>query len=284
MRKALAFLAVVSVASLALGAPSMDFPVTKDAGMDMNSPNANSGAAGQVRGAKATWWEDCSFYDWNTTEIEAYIAANGGMGMVAKVEFFIRPVALWARDETDPVNIGIGVYGLHSQNDWAEGDGTSIWNNYNWTEGTMAATRNYAQHDYTTAGGTLPPADTVACVPWVEPGGNPVELRDTRLRGIQNAVDFISPADRAGWAAAPYDIGVQLDPAMVNDLLTNPINRGIILFEYDDLGHPDENWQVYMRDQGNQPDPYIRVTLVPEPASMLLIAVGGVGALLRRRR
>jgi hypothetical protein len=284
MRKALAFLAVVSVASLALGAPSMDFPVARDSAFDMNNPNANAGAAGQARGAKATWWENSSWYDWDTTEIEAYIAANGGMGMVAKVEFFIRPVTLWARDETDPANIGIGVYPLLSQNDWAEGDGPSTGGAYNWTEGTLACTRNYAGHDYTTVGGTLPPADTVACVPWVEPGGNAVEIRDTRLRGPKNLVDFISPVDRAGWAAAPYDIGVVLDPAFVADLLTNPINRGIILWEYDDLGHPDENWGVYLSEQGNQPDPYIRVTLVPEPASMLLIAVGGVGALLRRRR
>lgn len=276
-----AFLAVVSVASLALGAPSMDFPATKDTGMDMNNANGNAGAAGMVRGAKATWRENSSWYDFNTTEIEAYIAANGGMGMVQKVEFFIRPATLWARpDDTT----GIKVFGIQSQNDWAEGDGGSIWNNYNWTEGSLAATVNYAQHDYTTVGGTLPPADGPGCVPWVDVGGTQRTIRDSQMWPIQNANDFISPADRAGWAAAPYDIGVVLDPAMVADLLTNPLNRGIILWELVDLGHPDENWQVYMRDQGNQPDPYIRVTLIPEPASMLLIAVGGVGALLRRRR
>jgi len=282
MRNALAFLAVVCVASMAFGQIG-DFDVSKDNGADMNAPDGNAGVAGQVRGAKNPWMEDTSWYGFDKEEIAAWIAANGGNAAVVKVEFCIRPSSLWGRDAADPDNVGIHVYGLKLAFDWDEGDGNNMWGTFNWTEGTGASTYNHSSAVYTTAGGTAPPAH-VGSVPWTDAGGTPRNnVADPNLWPIRNANDFISPADRDGWAANPYDICVELDPAFWMDLIYEGDNRGIILWDLENLPHPDENWQVYMKDQDNQPNPHLLVH-IPEPASMLLIAVGGVGALLRRRR
>ena len=193
-------------------------------------------------------------------------------------------MTLWGRDAADPDNVGIHVYGLKLEHDWAEGDGNNMWGSFNWTEGTAASTYREAACVYTTAGGTLPPAHTAACVPWTDQNGVARNnIADSNLWPIRNANDFISPADRDGWTANPYDICVELDPVFWQDLIYEENNRGIILWDLENLPSPDENWMVYFKDQAGQPNPHL-VIHIPEPASMLLITVGGVGALLRRRR
>ena len=79
-----------------------------------------------------------------------------------------------------------------------------------------------------------------------------------------------------------YQTGVVLDPPLVQDLLTNSQCQGIRTWS----NVADYNHQTYLRGQWGMPGvaPILRVCAVPEPATMLLIAVGGFGMLLRRKR
>ena len=284
MRNALViFAAVALVVSIGVAAPVMDFNVIKDTGNDHGSRNANAGAAGTVRGAKNPWMEDTSYYDWDTAAIEDFINANGGVGMIAKVEFYLMPVTCPGQG----TNVGINVFALQSGNDWAEGDGGSIWPAFNWSgPGGPAATYNNAQ-GYWRWNDAGTPADTsddfkeddpTQTLPWTNPvGGAAVGGVDhSSLRPIQNSLDW-DPGDVGG-----VYYGVVLDPAVYLDIIQNPLNRGIILWDLLDAPHPDENWQANMRESGLPA--YLRVTMVPEPASLLLIGLGGLGVLLRKKR
>lgn len=289
MKKALVLLVVLSMTSWAMGAPAMSFPVNRDAGQDMGSSDANSGAATMVRGAKATWREDSSFYDWDTAAIESFIGANGGTAMVSKVVFGVYPGTLWGRDLVNPDTVGIKVYGLQSQTDWMEGNGTSIWTNWNWTLGTAAVTENRAQAMWRWNDGGTPGITTddfkeldPMSQDWIDVGGTARDLRDPQMWPIQNAKDLIAPA--AGWAVGT-PVEVDLDPAFVADLLGNGMNRGIVLWENADLPHPDDNWQAHMKEWGGGARAaYIRVEMIPEPATMVLLGLGGLGMLIRRKR
>jgi hypothetical protein len=75
--------------------------------------------------------------------------------------------------------------------------------------------------------------------------------------------------------------GVVLDPPLVQDLLLNPQARGIRTWG----NLADYNHNAYLNGQwGDICTPILRVCAVPEPATMLLIAAGGFGLLLRRKR
>lgn len=285
MRNALVLFTVVAlVASVAIAAPVEEFIVTKDTGNDQNSGNANAGAAQAVRGAKNPWKEDTSYYDWeNSQEISDWIDANGGRAMVQKVEFCIRPVTLWGRHDPDPDTVGIHVYGLQLTVDWAEGDGTSIWPAFNWTKRGPAATFNHCQSFYDDVDDTPASGDEVLgldAIQWTDKDGIARgNVADSNLWPIRNANDLIAPVQ--------WDSGyvcVELDPAFWEDILDNELNRGIILWDMEDCPHPDENWQVYMKEQGAGYEPLLKVTMIPEPASLALLAIGGVAALIRRKR
>lgn len=267
-------LSIVAVLLLAVSFGSADivqnFLVSRDGGNDQNN-YANAGAAGQVRGAKNPWDEDTSYYDWNTEDIDTWIDTNGGRANVLSIDFFLKPVTCPGVGTT----IGIQVFGLHSNNDWVEGAGTSIWTSYNWPEGAPAATYQYAQ-TYWTLVGTTKTLDTVNSVRWNN--GSNVSLGSTSLRGIRNSLDW-DPGD----VNNTY-YSVALDTAFWTDMLDNEKNRGIILWDENNIPG-DENWEAYMRESAAGANAaYLQVTIVPEPVTMALVTMGAVSVLLKRRR
>lgn len=278
--KSLSVVAVLLlVASFASADITQSFVVNRDSGMDMGAPNANAGAAGQVRGAKATWKEDASWYDWDPAPIDAYIAANGGSGSVAKIEFFLKTAS------TTPGNVsgkGIQVWTLRSGNDWVEGSGGDIWTNFNWPADTAAVTCNYAQ-EYWTMSGTYKVVDTTRSIPWTNPvSGAATDIRNANVLGLRNSVDWTP-----GIGSLPGWYSVQLDTAFWQELLdrmANPNTRGLILFDLNDAGE-NPNWEAYMRENaGGANAAYLQVTMIPEPATLGLIAFGAVTMLLKKRR
>lgn len=283
MKKLLVMSVVLATATWVLAA-DMQFAVNRDAGNDMNAVHTSGGADPNVRGAKNPWDEDTSYYDWDTAAVDAWINANGGRAQVASVEFFIKPYTCPGQGTT----VGIQVFTLQSQNDWAEGDGTAYnGGSWNWTQGTPSSTYSNAReywlvNDNGTPGDTsddFNQMDAAQTVPWLDAGGTARSINATQLRGMQNSVDW-DPGD-----VGDVYYGVALDTAFWTDILDNANNRGIILWDELDAPNPDENWQVHMReDAGGANAAYLKVTMVPEPASMTLLVLGGLGVLLRKKR
>ena len=61
--------------------------------------------------------------------------------------------------------------------------------------------------------------------------------------------------------------------------MNNFVVRGIYTFDVDNVG---SNGEAYLSNAGTDLSP--RIQVIPEPASLLLVAFGGVGLLLRKKR
>ncbi|KPK79403.1 MAG: hypothetical protein AMJ81_13275 [Phycisphaerae bacterium SM23_33] len=72
-----------------------------------------------------------------------------------------------------------------------------------------------------------------------------------------------------------------LDDALLQDLLCNPNNRGLVVL---DLPPFDFNNKHCYTDDDPGKEPYLEIVCVPEPATMLVLAGGGLLVLLRKKR
>ena len=280
MEKGIVLLVVASLASAALGVPQMQFYVDRDNGFDENAVLADGGAESSVRGAKKSWREDVSAYGWDAEAISNWIAANGGMAAVQKVELFIMP-------KSDPLTgaAGIRVGAFYSQNDWVEGDGTHYnWGSLNWSEGTGAATYSYAETywKWTDDTHTAKEVDTALTKAWTDLAGNP--LPPGGDNGFDDAPTTWNSTNYFGQNGANAYSSVVVDMSLFEDLLDPDTTyaRGLYLADMNNSAG-NENWEVYMKEAGADKAAYLEVT-VPEPATMLLLGLGGLGVLIRRKR
>lgn len=284
--------AVGFCASLASADVAQNFFVTRDNSVDQNNKDNNLGAAFEdTRGAKQTYEEDSSFFDWNMPAVNSFIDTNGGVANVTGVKLFIKqnadPYSTLAPGST--TGKGIRVYLLRSTNDWAEGNGTTpwdpSWNNYsfNWTTDTAAATYNYAQCYQ--VGGVLDPTRSLR---WKNPDtgaeGDIASLYTNASPG-RNSLDW-TPG--LGALAEPERyIGVDLDTVFWQNLLdrtAHPEVHGVILWDYENVGGNNNWWLSTREDGGGGGGAYLEITMIPEPASMTLLAAGVLGLVSRRRR
>ena len=74
---------------------------------------------------------------------------------------------------------------------------------------------------------------------------------------------------------------VVLDDALFQDLLNNANNKGLVLYH---LPPADFNNKNIFTDDSVGNEPYIELVCVPEPATMLLMAAGGLFLVIRRKR
>jgi hypothetical protein len=252
--------------------------------------HSNEGGASAVR-IKAS---DHQWYgDWDTVCIEDWMANNpcppgwhyeATLNMVPHGGFTVGGAP-------NPFHIAA----VWSETDWVEGDGPEDFANFNWTNPTQnrAATYQYAQdlEDATNPGNPDPTA-----VNWVSPTLGACTFLGTflnqgdkfnwyghgwapwlnQVNSIQNSQDILmSDADVGNYVSAV------LDAALLQDLLANPNNRGLVVY---DLPPGDFNNKQVRTLEFAGSEPYIEIKCVPEPATMLLLIGGGLYALARRKR
>ena len=266
MRKALVILTVValfsSVASAQLFYPTRDAAINKES----SEKYASGGIVTQARAAKYRQHYMLMNFDWAAIEAAGLTYAD--------------PVYTLSMKSADDRLDGIRARILISENDvnTVVADGNCQFTNFSWTNPDVnpATTSQYAQtyamDDPLNPGTWIEdPAKCIGAWPWGDFDG----LRN--VAGQYNALPLVfgvkgvrSDVVLNDWWVAQIFTGQGMNG---NTL------QGIYTFDLDGAGN---NGEAYFSEAGTADSPYIQVT--PEPASLLLIAVGGIGLLLRKRR
>ncbi len=257
--------------------------------------HSNEGAnnVARIKASDHQWYGD-----WDMGAILEYMDCNPcPQGMYYEARLYVVPDAGeggWVPGAMNPVQIAA----VWSENDWVEGDAGRTYSNYNWTNPTenFAATEAYA-------GDTEDPnnpgnSDPVRAVPWVHPTRGVCTMMGTFLdysdksgtlpdpltpwqpwlgvcNSVRNSQDLMIDPDQTGVYHS-----VVLDAALFQDMLTNPNNRGLALYNLP----PDSfaNRNIRTREYVDS-EPYLDVVCVPEPATLLLLVSGGL-LMIRRKR
>ena len=266
---------LLCMASLAAAQQStMQFPVDRDNGIAGyedhdgygNPPEydkaleteefSNFGASIQVRARK--WNQHVVIMDWDTDAIKSFIAAN-----VDTTKPIAWTLNVWPR--TGP-KIDTPIETLESINDWAEGDGGLYgpdYQNFNWDPETKASTTNFAQTAMKEDDDGDYVLDVDNSLPWIDNDSGTGGINDNQY-GILNRPDHFTDGGRIpdyrntnlllmqDLEDAAIDgtyASVLLDNALVNAILNDPVNRGII-FGGGPPEQPflDDNWEIYTRE------------------------------------
>ncbi len=271
MRKILAaLLAVCLCATFAADASAaLDFPAIRDTGLSGHSTEVLVGLGQRYKTRSAKTYQHQSLFDFDVAAVQAYINANMPIGFTAQA-------TLTVYIASDPADAAVNVSAIQSVNDWVEGDGTGTSGPMLWTLGTADATTLYAQTLYTEPGG-VKTVDTVNSVPWTDGAGAVLNS----FRDIYDNPSLVNSLtlDYLATMTSGDPVSVVLDDALLTDLLTNANNRGL----YTSSG-VSINTDLYMREQAAGAfAPTLTIDFVPEPATLSLLAIGGL-ALIRRRR
>ena len=150
------------------------FPVARDAGIDAWDNHDgyggefdksleteewnNSGWAPNVRGKKYT--QHGAIMDWDTDAINQWLTANTRPGDTRMWTLNVYPIG-------GPID-GVQIATIESLNDWAEGDGPAMFDNFNWSDDTPAMTQNFAQtyFQYDNQGDRV--LDLERSLPWID--------------------------------------------------------------------------------------------------------------------
>jgi len=276
----LAAVAVVAWAASAVtgGVPvAVQQPVERDNGSNLNDNEQynNRGACGGIRGAKGPYGE-CYYADFfvGTDALEdgslrKLMADNPLLNATEQYRFtfyfmpYDDPVSgSWPDNGTDP---DAQLWTLNLLYDWAEGDGPSLFTQWNWTDPTVnpAATDLYAQTYEDPANAGNP--DPARCVQWTTEAGTPQGryYNNNALHKLQNSTDiYVDPStDYDTYVGVVLDYDPDDDPLnptkVVNDLLYNPLNRGIAF-----KGLLWDLTYMYTNDAADGQRPYLELAVV----------------------
>jgi hypothetical protein len=266
MRKALAIVAVVALsASVASAGPMMvsSWVCDRDNSNDSSSPLLNYGRKCNARWAKDKQ-ETTHYADWSEEqlmEIEVALAGPPPDPYDAWEVRYAFTGVTW--EGPNPANV-VWFGAFQSGVDWVNDEACD-------NAGPFAGVG--ACHLYSNdAGG--------AAVPWTLPGGGGPVANFWALPELTNSVPFVGYVPSTGPGDA-YLMRVPVDPPVLNLLINDPDTRGLRCWS-----DQWNNHQVYYRGQWGCPGVAARLELwaVPEPATLLLIGLGGVGLVLRKRR
>jgi len=283
MKRGLAILAlVVLFASVGAAAPIvLEYPATRDTScIGAGQAHCNAGAMPWIRAGKGVSNSgELALIGWSDhagmlAEIEAAAASMGvaldSPFVQCTYKIYIGPKYNDSMDATVK-NLSVGAV-MHENVTWYEGDSTNYDAPYDWTECTYAATwSNAAEFD---PNWVCDPPLTV--IDWKDPTNHWSNREFKQLPVIQNST---------GWTAGD----------LANDAWSPPLtldyNVWYNLLAYDHVvgikqwgsgwGNAD-NVEMATKDEGR--GPVMTFTIIPEPASLLLMGIGGVGLMLRRKR
>jgi len=292
---------------------TMQFEVTRDVGIagwsndapvlgqpDQSEQMSSAGTAdlsdigsqiqGTVRAVKSS--QHAIIMDFDTSAMDTFLQNNPG---TATWTFNLRNgPANGSQQQLHDVDITLQT--VESTNDWAEGDALLDFANFNWTEGTAAATYFYAQTVYNLVGG-IPVLDTAASLEWIDPDSGSYTF--TTFGSVQSEYDYFGVPGSVGSGNSGVDFlhadstpeftnsenftpaavlaafnaeefaTVNLDLDIVNALINDENNRGL-KFGLED-GSSNQNWAIFTRECDSsmfgQCAPYLEVTIEPAAGS-----------------
>jgi len=264
MRKALVILAFVAVVALCANLSQAGPRITAQCSQDnfnMNYPGEtgmNKGGSGVYRFAKAkqegTWYADWSYDD--KAALKAGMAAWAAEGGVYGVDYWVQ------------FEIATGPYGVHGGKLFTPGISV-FFADGPWAE--LQAANDFRAVDTS----TVPPT----MIRWAY---NPDQTwkKFWDLTEILNSAPVVGNWDQASIPAVYCWNRAVVDQAVIDALVNDPTAMGLRAVDWLGQWYNDNAMAKGQWGGGGRG----RLLLVPEPATMLLIGVGAVGLMLRRRR
>jgi len=283
MPRALAILAVLGLLSSVSFGVTATFNDLQDTSIHGHSSEYLQNYGGAARSNTIQGYQGLLLADWDTAAIKTWMDSQ----TLAEGESFKVTLQLTCGSANTTAGKVMQVL-TYAGNQWAEGanNGTAVTTIY--SPGVIGpATSCAAQTFMIDDGMGNLSLDTLHSVPWTRGDGTTAAM--TSAAGFRDNVSLLAPGAGILTNSATYTttgtevdgtkVFVVLDAAVWGDLLNNSANQGLWTRGPDTT----KTMPVYQKDQNATVGPKLIVEIVPEPATLSMLVLGGIGALLRRK-